>query len=202
MPNLRQKMNDLSVFEDCKSTYLSRCVIRCKYSFSIAVFGSQVGKAWREISRIAHEAQNTEIVTEEKAFRLESVTKECWHMAVVGGRKNNCFLVHPFSQLIIWLMMLGPLMMGIWLSWSKQRQRPLGLLKPKNSLIPRWLSRQHHHKGSSMKMVFKENSFQDLAWNNCGKENREDRARSVYWKWKGKNNTMLSWVNTEKPSIY
>lgn len=45
------------------STYLSRCVIRCKYSFSIAIFGSQLGKARREISRIANEAQNTETAT-------------------------------------------------------------------------------------------------------------------------------------------
>lgn len=122
---------------------------------------------------------------EEKVFGLEWETKGPWHMAAVVGRKNNYFLVHPLPQLVIWLMILGAFMMGI--SWSKQRQRLLGLLKPRNSLIPRWLSRQHHHKGSSMKMALKAINFQGQAWNNCGKENRgEDRAKSVHWKWKGK----------------
>ena len=69
--------------------------------------------------------------------------------------------------------------MDIWLSQSKQRQWLLGLLKSKNSVISRWLSRQHYHKGSPMKISLKAIDFQGQAWNACGKENGgEDRARS------------------------
>lgn len=71
-------------------TYLSRCFIRCNYSFSTVVFGSQVGRSWREMD---HKVQ--------KQFRRE---KGPQHMAAdvhLYAGKNNCFLAHSFPQLVI-----------------------------------------------------------------------------------------------------